>query len=294
MPRPLSTPNSLANPHLKSTPVLPQSNLRGDFLTSVASASLVSRGRKSDNEKHIRRSLDHRSSCGDLVDDSSGGVSITGSISSMPSCLPFSWFGEPGREREKERKKLHSVSSCSLPYMTTGGRRDCQRMNVAEKVAALLFSQGCYRIFLSLHALKLLPSPLQRLWTMAIIDVLAAPWTNQQVCLWLMGMSMDQYAAEFTANSVDGLQLLTLDSNKLKALGVCSQSDRAALKKRLKEMRKTVEREKDKETECRRKEERAKERNRRKESDEKEKLERANKGMEARLGIRKVRTESLC
>ncbi|KAJ7983688.1 hypothetical protein DPEC_G00374000 [Dallia pectoralis] len=119
-------------------------------------------------------------------------------------------------------------------------------------------------------------------------------WTNQQVCLWLMGMSMDQYAAEFTANSVDGLQLLTLDSNKLKALGVCSQSDRAALKKRLKEMRKTVEREKDKETECRRKEERAKERNRRKESDEKEKLEQANKGMEARLGIRKVRTESLC
>ncbi|KAJ7983721.1 hypothetical protein DPEC_G00373630 [Dallia pectoralis] len=70
----------------------------------VASASLVSRGRKSDNEKHIRRSLDHRSSCGDLVDDSSGGVSITGSISSMPSCLPFSWFGSQEGEREGEEK----------------------------------------------------------------------------------------------------------------------------------------------------------------------------------------------
>ncbi|KAJ8011701.1 hypothetical protein DPEC_G00060980 [Dallia pectoralis] len=258
----------------------------------------LSRGRKSDNEKHIRRSLDHRSSCGDLVDDSSSGVSITGSISSMPSCLPFSWFGERGREREKEREKLHSVSSCSLPYMTTGGRRDCQRMNVAESESSssALLSGMLSDLSLSARSQTLTFSSSETLdngnnrCPSRPLD----QWTNQQVCLWLMGMSMDQYAAEFTANSVDGLQLLTLDSNKLKALGVCSQSDRAALKKRLKEMRKTVEREKDKETECRRKEERAKERNKRKESDEKEKLERANKGMEARLGIRKVRTESLC
>lgn len=41
-------------------------------------------------------------------------------------------------------------------------------------------------------------------------------WTNQQVCHWLMGMNMDQYTAEFTARGVDGLQLLHLDSDKLK------------------------------------------------------------------------------
>lgn len=41
-------------------------------------------------------------------------------------------------------------------------------------------------------------------------------WTNQQVCHWLMGMNMDQYTAEFTAKGVDGLQLLHLDSDKLK------------------------------------------------------------------------------
>ena len=41
-------------------------------------------------------------------------------------------------------------------------------------------------------------------------------WTNQQVCLWLIGMNMDQYAAEFTARGVDGEQLLGLDSEKLK------------------------------------------------------------------------------
>lgn len=31
-----------------------------------------------------------------------------------------------------------------------------------------------------------------------------------------MGMNMDQYTAEFTATGVDGLQLLHLDSDKLK------------------------------------------------------------------------------
>lgn len=41
-------------------------------------------------------------------------------------------------------------------------------------------------------------------------------WTNQQVCHWLMGMNMDQYTPEFTAKGVDGLQLLHLDSDKLK------------------------------------------------------------------------------
>lgn len=41
-------------------------------------------------------------------------------------------------------------------------------------------------------------------------------WTNQQVCHWLMGMNMDQYTPEFTAKGIDGLQLLHLDSDRLK------------------------------------------------------------------------------
>ncbi|XP_041721367.1 neurabin-1 isoform X3 [Coregonus clupeaformis] len=66
-------------------------------------------------------------------------------------------------------------------------------------------------------------------------------WTNQQVCHWLMGMNMDQYTPEFTAKGVDGHQLMQLDSDKLKALGVSSQSDRATIKKKLKDMRKAQE-----------------------------------------------------
>lgn len=41
-------------------------------------------------------------------------------------------------------------------------------------------------------------------------------WSNQQVCLWLIAMNMDQYASEFAARGVDGTQLLNMDSEKLK------------------------------------------------------------------------------
>ncbi|XP_041752525.2 neurabin-1 isoform X2 [Coregonus clupeaformis] len=276
----------------------------------------LSRGRKSEKEKNKRRSLEHRGSCGDLVDDSSSGVSPSGSVTSMPSCLPFSWFGERGRERlKKEREKLRSVSSSSLPYMTTGGSRDCQRLSVADagSTSSALLSGMLSDMSLSGRSQTLTFSSSETLeddsvlvgnnnqWQSQPLD----QWTNQQVCLWLIGISMDQYAAEFTANGVDGLQLLNLDNNKLKALGVCSHSDRAALKRRLKEMRKTLEREErakgmereEKESEKRKMEieSRRKGKEREKRSNESEgKEKKMVEGKEARCSGKKVRTESLC
>lgn len=41
-------------------------------------------------------------------------------------------------------------------------------------------------------------------------------WKTQEVCLWLIDMNMDQYTSEFAAKGVDGAQLLTMDSQKLK------------------------------------------------------------------------------
>lgn len=41
-------------------------------------------------------------------------------------------------------------------------------------------------------------------------------WDNQQVCLWLIAMNMDQYTSEFAARGVDGPQLLNMDSEKLR------------------------------------------------------------------------------
>lgn len=74
----------------------------------------------------------------------------------------------------------------------------------------------------------------------------------------MIAMNMDQYASEFAARGVDGTQLLNMDGEKLKALGVCSHSDRSSLKKKLKEMKRREEKEQRKE-ERRLKEEKEKE-----------------------------------
>ncbi|XP_041660285.1 neurabin-1-like [Cheilinus undulatus] len=170
------------------------------------------------SEKHRKRILNNRASCGDLVDEPTGG-SPSGSVSSMPSCLPFPWFGERGRDKEVDvergRERLRSVSSSSLPYLTTTGRRD-QTLDDDP-----------------------LPTNNNHQWQSRPV----LEWNNQQVCLWLIAMNMDQYTSTFAARGVDGAQLLNLDSEKLKALGVSSHSDRSTLKKKLKEIKKSEERE---------------------------------------------------
>uniref|UniRef100_A0AAZ1X6E3 SAM domain-containing protein n=1 Tax=Oreochromis aureus TaxID=47969 RepID=A0AAZ1X6E3_OREAU len=168
------------------------------------------------SEKRSRTSVSKRASSDDLLDEPAE-VSPSGSVTSMPSCLPFPWFGERGREKEEEgesrRERLRSVSSSSLPYLTTSGRR--QQTLDDDPVPTNNNNQWQSRPVLE--------------------------WNSQQVCLWLIAMNMDKYTSEFSTRGVDGTQLLNMDSEKLKALGVCSQSDRSALKKKLKEMRKREE-----------------------------------------------------
>ncbi|XP_034410436.1 neurabin-2-like isoform X2 [Cyclopterus lumpus] len=170
------------------------------------------------SEKLSKRTM-NRGSCGDLEDEPAG-VSLSGSITSMPSCLPFPWFGERGRVKEVDvergRERLRSVSSSSLPYLTTTGRRD-QTLDDDTFPTNNNNNQWQSRPVLQ--------------------------WDKQQVCLWLIAMNMDEYASEFAARGVDGPQLLNMDSEKLKALGVFSQSDRSALKRKLKEIKKREEKE---------------------------------------------------
>ncbi|XP_073351370.1 sterile alpha motif domain-containing protein 14-like [Pagrus major] len=71
----------------------------------------------------------------------------------------------------------------------------------------------------------------------------ASSWTTQQVCEWLQGLNMEQYIPEFSARDVDGQELLQMDGNKLKSLGVLSSSDRSALKRRIKEIQSAAEKE---------------------------------------------------
>ncbi|XP_055007735.1 neurabin-1-like [Boleophthalmus pectinirostris] len=170
------------------------------------------------SEKKSRKSLASRSSSGDLANEPVE-ISSTSSLTSMPSCLPFSWFGdkttEKGEDQEKNKERLRSVSSSSLPYLTTTGRRD-QTLDD-----------------------DLIPTNNNHQWQ----SLPVTEWSCEQVCLWLVAMSMDQYAAEFSARCVNGAHLLNLDTDKLKTLGVCNQNDRSFLKKKLKDLKKREEKE---------------------------------------------------
>nr|XP_032801586.1 neurabin-1-like isoform X1 [Petromyzon marinus] len=68
-------------------------------------------------------------------------------------------------------------------------------------------------------------------------------WTSQQVCQWLMVLGMQQYTQQFEEKNVTGEYLLQLDINKLKALGVTDVSDRTIIKKKLKDLKMAIEKE---------------------------------------------------
>ncbi|GFW31749.1 neurabin-2 [Trichonephila clavipes] len=68
-------------------------------------------------------------------------------------------------------------------------------------------------------------------------------WTTAQVGQWLMVLGLEQYIKCFQAHEITGIHLLNLDSTKLKAIGVNSSSDRSVIKKKLKEMKALLEKE---------------------------------------------------
>ncbi|XP_078119649.1 uncharacterized protein LOC144526217 [Sander vitreus] len=257
------------------------------------------------SEKRSKRSMNSRGSCGDLVDEPAG-VSPSDSVTSMPSCLHFPWFAERGREKdaaaERGRERLRSVSSSSLPYLTTTGRRD---QSIGSPVGSssmvghvsVLSGHSHTFTFSSTETLDGDPVPSNNNHQWQSRPVLE--WNSQQVCLWLVAMNMEEYASEFAARGVDGPQLLNMDSEKLKALGVCSQSDRSAFKRKLKEMKKREEKEQ-RRGEKRPKEEKEKEKNTvlDKEGEDQEKAKVVMMMMmksvqDARLGGKTIRTESL-
>ncbi|XP_030908167.2 neurabin-1-like isoform X2 [Melopsittacus undulatus] len=209
------------------------------------------KGKKHEKE-NLRGSLDSRGSR-ELLDDSGNNLSASDSDSPVPTCMPFSWFGDSHKEpqissssshfaqsgqdsgehsQEKNKSKsrvviddtYHSKPSCELSGLVT-------EPNLSGRSHTLTFSSN--------EALddEFTTTGKQNQWHSRPIS----EWTTQQVCHWLMGMNMEQYITEFTAMNVDGQQLMQLDSEKLKALGVSSQNDRSTIKKKIKDIRKTQE-----------------------------------------------------
>ncbi|XP_044274315.1 neurabin-2-like [Varanus komodoensis] len=170
------------------------------------------KGKKQEKE-NARGSLDSRGSR-ELLEDSVNNLSASDSDSPIPTCMPFSWFGDSHKE--------HSSSS------------------------TLSFSQGGHDVVFEQSQEKNRSKTLddepsgtgkQNQWHSRPIS----EWTTQQVCHWLIGMNMEQYITEFTAKNIDGQQLMLLDSDKLKNLGVSSQNDRSMLKKKIKDIKKAQE-----------------------------------------------------
>ncbi|XP_068051985.1 neurabin-2-like isoform X2 [Anomalospiza imberbis] len=170
------------------------------------------KGKKQEKE-NLRGSLDSRGSR-ELLDDSGNNLSASDSDSPVPTCMPFSWFGDSHKEPQ--------VSSSSL-QVTQSGQDGCEHGQDKNRSKALDD--------------EFTTTGKQNQWHSRPIS----EWTTQQVCHWLMGMNMEQYITEFTAMNVDGQQLMQLDSEKLKALGVSSQNDRSTIKKKIKDIRKTQE-----------------------------------------------------
>lgn len=55
----------------------------------------------------------------ELLEESGGNVSPAESMTSIPTCMPFSWFGDKDRDRDRDRDREPSSSSSSLPYAAT-------------------------------------------------------------------------------------------------------------------------------------------------------------------------------
>nr|XP_009680041.1 PREDICTED: neurabin-1-like isoform X4 [Struthio camelus australis] len=171
------------------------------------------KGKKQEKE-NLRGSLDSRGSR-ELLDDSGNNLSASDSDSPVPTCMPFSWFGDSHKEPQVSSSSLHFTQSGQDSLFEQG-----QEKNKSKALDDEFATTGK-----------------QNQWHSRPIS----EWTTQQVCHWLMGMNMEQYITEFTAMNVDGQQLMQLDSDKLKALGVSSQNDRSTIKKKIKDIKKTQE-----------------------------------------------------
>ncbi|KAM4626419.1 neurabin-1-like isoform 2-T4 [Discoglossus pictus] len=169
------------------------------------------KGKKQEKE-NPRGSLDSRGSR-DLLEEA-GNQSLSDSDSPVPTCMPFSWFGDS-----------HKESSYSGNFNFHQGGPDLTVESSQEKSRNKALDDD------------ITTTGKQNQWHSRPIS----DWTAQQVCHWLIGMNMEQYITEFTSKNIDGQQLMLLDSDRLKALGVSSQNDRAIIKRKIKEIKKAQE-----------------------------------------------------
>ncbi|XP_044860272.1 neurabin-1 isoform X4 [Mauremys mutica] len=190
----------------------------------------------------------------EMLESSASNASMSERSSSLPYSIPFTWYGESGRG---------SNSSSNLPSSSSSTEPSSENLSPAKKESKnFTFTDDFSPSSTSsadLSGLGAEPktpgfSHSLALSSDEILDDGQSPkhsqcqnravqeWSIQQVSHWLMSLNFEQYVSEFTAQNINGEHLLQLDGSKLKALGMTSSQDRAIIKKKLKEMKVSIER----------------------------------------------------
>ncbi|XP_065443067.1 neurabin-1 isoform X6 [Chrysemys picta bellii] len=202
----------------------------------------------------IKRKLVDLGTTREMLESSASNASISERSSSLPYSIPFTWYGESGRG---------SNSSSNLPSSSSSTEPSSENLSPAKKGSKnFTFTDDFSPSSTSsadLSGLGAEPktpgfSHSLALSSDEILDDGQSPkhsqcqnravqeWSIQQVSHWLMSLNFEQYVSEFTAQNINGEHLLQLDGSKLKALGMTSSQDRAIIKKKLKEMKVSIER----------------------------------------------------
>ncbi|XP_043921876.1 neurabin-1 [Protopterus annectens] len=197
----------------------------------------------------------------ETLDSSTSNPSLEEQPTSGPPFIPFSWKGdngqgsnsssnlpspdsstEPSSENvspEKRKPKNFAFNDDFSPSSTSSA--DLSGL-VAEPKAmgrshTLVLSSDESLDMIDDEILDDGQSPKHNQWHNRAVS----EWSTQQVSHWLLGLNMEQHIPEFTAQNIDGAQLMQLDGTKLKALGVSASHERAAIKKKLRELKSCIE-----------------------------------------------------
>ncbi|XP_040328570.1 neurabin-1 isoform X16 [Herpailurus yagouaroundi] len=215
--------------------------------------------------------------------------SPTAQVTTRSPCMPFSWFNE-SRKGSYSFRNLPSPTSPlqSSPETLISDKKGSKNFTFNDDFSpsstssADLSGLGAEPKTTGLSQSLVLSSD-------EILDDGQSPkhsqcqnravheWSVQQVSHWLMSLNLEQYVSEFSAQNITGEQLLQLDGNKLKALGMMSSQDRAVVKKKLKEMKVSLE----KARKAQEKMEKQREKLRRKEQEQMQRKSKKNEKMTA-------------
>ncbi|XP_021394064.1 neurabin-1 isoform X2 [Lonchura striata] len=211
-----------------------------------------SKGKKRKEKEAIRVACGSRT-VKEMLQKPANTKSLAERSSSLPHCVPFTWYGESGKG---------SNSSSNLPSPTSSTEPSSENLSPAKKGSKnFTFNDDFSPSSTSsadLSGLGAEPktpgfSHSLALSSDEILDDGQSPkhsqcqsravheWSVQQVSHWLMSLNLEQYVSEFSAQNINGEHLLQLDGSKLKALGMTSSQDRAIIKRKLKEMKASLE-----------------------------------------------------